>query len=115
MTGFADDHALCKSFNPSLHVNQEDTIESLRNSLLKIKKRMDSCKLSMNTAKTELVIFGVRAQLAKTNISSIDVAWDVVDQSIVVKYLGAYLDEQLKLDKHVTEKCKKGNILSLQY
>ena len=26
---------------------------------------------------------------------------------MVVKYLRAYLDEQLKLDKHVTEKCKK--------
>ena len=61
----------------------------------------------MNTAKTELVIFGTRAQLAKTNISSIDVVGDVVDRSTVVKYLGAYLDEQLKLDKHVTEKCKK--------
>ena len=64
---------------------------------------MDSCKLAVNTAKTELVIVGARAQLAKTNISSID----VVDRSMVVKYLGAYLDEQLKLDKHVTEKCKK--------
>ena len=61
----------------------------------------------MNTAKTELVIFGMRAQLAKTNISSMDVVGDVVDQFTVVKYPGAYLDEQLKLDKHVTEKCKK--------
>ena len=64
----------------------------------------------MNTAKMELVIFSVRAQLAKTNISSIDVVGDVVDRSMVVKYLGAYLDEQLKLDKHVTEKMQKGNI-----
>ena len=102
LTGFADDHALRKSFNPSMHGNQEETIESLRNSLLKMKKWMDSCKLAMNTAKTEPVIFGTRAQLAKTNISSIDVMADVVNQSMVVKYLGAYLDEQLKLDKHVT-------------
>ena len=107
LTGFVDDHALHKSFNPSLHGNQEDTIKSLRNSLSKIKRWMDSCKLAMNTAKTELVIFGAKAQLAKTNISSIDVEGDVVDQSMVVKYLGAYLDEQLKLDKHVIEKCKK--------
>ena len=42
-----------------------------------------------------------------TNISSIYVAGDVVDRSTVVKCLGAYLDEQLRLDKHVTEKCKK--------
>ena len=104
LTGFADDHALHKSFNPSVHGNQEDTIESLINSLSKIKRWMDSCKLAMNTAKTKLVIFSARVQLAKTNISSIDV---VVDQSLVVKYLGAYLNEQLKLDKHVTEKCKK--------
>ena len=79
MTGFADDHALHKSFNPSLHGNQEDTIESLRKSLSKIRRWMDSSKLAMNTAKTELVIFGARAQLAKTNISSIDVAGDVID------------------------------------
>ena len=32
---------------------------------------------------------------------------DVIDRSKVVKYLGAYLDEQLNLDKHVAEKCKK--------
>ena len=107
LTGFADDHALHKSFNPSVHGNQEDTIESLRNSLLKIKKWMDSCKLAMNTAKTELVIFSARAQLAKTNISSIDVAGDVVDRSMGVKYLGVHLNEQLKLDKHITEKWKK--------
>ena len=107
LTGFADDHALCKSFNPSVHGNQEDTTESLQNSLSKIKRWMDSCKLAMNIAKTELVIFSVRAQLAKTNISSIDVMGDVVDRSMVVKYLGVHLNEQLKLDKHVTEKCKK--------
>ena len=65
----------------------------------------------MNTAKTELVIFRARAQLAKTNISSIDVAGDVVDWSTVVKYVGAYLDEQLKLDKHATEKCKRQHII----
>ena len=79
LTGFADDHILCKSFNPLMHGNQEDTIESLQNSLSKIKRWMDSCKLAMNTAKTELVIFSVRAELAKTNISSIDVMGDVVD------------------------------------
>ena len=106
-TGFADDHTLCKSFNPSVHGNQEDTIESLQNSLSKIKRWMDCCKLAMNTAKMEFVVFSVRAQPAKTNISSIDAVGDVVYQSTVVKYLGAYLDEQLKLDKHVTEKCKK--------
>ena len=94
-----------------MHGNQEDTIESLLNSLSKIKRWMDSCKLAMNTAKTELVIFDVRVQLAKTNISSIDVAGDVVDRSTVVKYLGTYLNEQLKLDKHVTEKCKKATYI----
>ena len=90
-----------------MHGNQEDTIEPLRNSLSKIERWMESCKLAINTAKTELVIFSVRAQLAKRNIFSIDVAGDVVDQSMVVKYLGAYLNEQLKLDKYVTEKCRK--------
>ena len=90
-----------------MHGNQEDTIASLQNSLSKIKRWMDYCKLTMNTAKSELVIFSVGAQLAKTNISSIDITGDVVDQSMVVKYLGANLNEQLRLDKHVTEKCKK--------
>ena len=37
LAGFADDHTLCKSFNPLVHGNQEDTIESLLNSLSKIK------------------------------------------------------------------------------
>ena len=80
-----------KSFNPSVHGNQEDTIELLQNSLSKIKKWMDSCKLAMNTAKAELVIFSARDQLAKTNISSIDVMGDVVDRSMVIKYLGVHL------------------------
>ena len=101
-----------KALNPSVHGNQEDTIESLQNSLLKIKRWMDSCKLAMNTAKMELVIFSVRAQLAKTNISSIDVVGGVVDRSMVVKYLGVHLDEQLKLDKHVTKNAKRQPIIS---
>ena len=36
---------------------------------------------------------------------------DVVDQSMVVKYLGSYLDEQLKLDKRVTENAKRQHII----
>ena len=44
--------------------------------------------------------------LSKCITTNIEVNRHTVDRSIRVKYLGAWLDQQLKLKQHVTNKCK---------
>jgi exonuclease III len=58
----------------------------------------------LNPSKTEAVLFGTRAQRKKINTSSgIDVAGTQVPLSSSVKLLGVTLDEDLSLDRHVSD------------
>jgi hypothetical protein len=58
----------------------------------------------LNPSKTEAVLFGTRAQRAKVDMSAgIDVAGAPVQFSRSVKLLGVTLDEDLSLDRHVTD------------
>ena len=60
----------------------------------------------MNDSKIEFIVFGSRQQLAKLNISHLDVNNIQVDSSDCVKYLGVLLDANLNLKRHITQKCK---------
>ena len=60
----------------------------------------------MNAEKTEFILFGSRVQIDKCHTNSISVTDSVVPKTPNLKYLGVYLDEQLTLKKHISEKCK---------
>ena len=61
----------------------------------------------MNASKTEYIYFGSSHQLTKCEKKSLDVNGELVERTDVIKYLGAYMDEQLNMQKHITEKCRK--------
>ena len=44
--------------------------------------------------------------LSKCITTNIEVNGHTIDQSIIVKYLGAWLDQELKLKQHITNKCR---------
>ena len=48
LNGFANNHSIMKEFNPSLPVEESDTIDLLVNNLAKIKIWMNSVRLKMN-------------------------------------------------------------------
>ena len=105
ITGFADDHALRKTCKPT-EQDQECTVRCLEHNLSKIKKWMDAMKLCMNTSKTEIIVFGSGVQLQKVSFDQLSVAGDDVLRTSCIKYLGVHMDGELKLHKHITEKCK---------
>ena len=103
--GFVDDHALRKTCKPTKK-DQELTVRCLEQNLLKIKQWMDAMKLCMNTSKTEIIIFGSGVQLCKVTFDQLSVSGDDVPRTSCIKYLGVHMDGELKLHKHITEKCR---------
>jgi len=60
----------------------------------------------MNTAKTEFIMFGSKAQLGECPTKEIDIFGDKIPNVSFIRYLGAYLDEGLKFSTLVTTKCR---------
>ena len=51
--------------------------------------------------------FGSSHQLAKCKNKSLDVNGELVERTDVIKYLGAYMEEQFNMRNHTTEMCRK--------
>ena len=107
IAGFADDHTIRKSFNPTINCNEEiECVKDLENCLINIGKWMDQMHLKMNPTKTEFILFGSHQQLSKCCTRNIKVIEETVTQRPVVKYLGAWLDNNLSFKQHVLNRCK---------
>ena len=106
LSGFADDHSVRKSFKASNRQEERATNTSLETCLLSIKNWMDEARLKMNPAKTEFIYFGNRRQLQKCEISSINVAGDLILRTDLIKYLGVWFDSGLSFKTHITKKCR---------
>ena len=106
--GFADDHALKKAFSTRANAeqNEQSTTLELENASIQIKSWMDQHRLKMNSAKTEFILFGSSAQLKKCSVNHITVNGDNVERTNMIKYLGAWMDENLTFKKHITKKCQ---------
>ena len=105
--GYADDHALRKTFSANSRVEENMAIKDMEDSSINvIKSWMDANRLKMNGSKTEFIMFGHRKQLQKCITSSINIDGDSVNRLHIVKYLGALLDEELTLKQHIQHKCK---------
>ena len=105
LTGFADDHSICKQFRPGSG-QEQDTIEILESSLKDIKAWMDAVRLRLNESKTEFMYFGSGKQLKKCNENTIKVIEETINRCSTIRYLGAYLDSQLSFREHIKTKCK---------
>jgi hypothetical protein len=67
---------------------------------------MKQNKLKMNSSKTEFILFGSRQQLDKCSVTEIDIAGDKIKITKCIRYLGAFLDENLNFKDHVKRKCQ---------
>ena len=65
---------------------------------------MDCNRLKMNNGKTEFIMFGSKV-LAKCITNIININGTKVQRSEVIKYLGAWLDQNMTLTEHVNRKC----------
>ena len=56
--------------------------------------------------KLKYLVFGSGVQSHKVSFDQLAVAGDEVLRTSCIKYLGIHMDGELKLHKHITEKCK---------
>ena len=104
--GFADDRIAFRTFEPTSHENELESIHDLENCGILINNWMKENKLKMNTSKTEFIMFGSRQQLNKCSTKEINIIDDRIQSARYVRYLGAYLDETLNLKVHIKTKCR---------
>ena len=113
LSGFADSHSIRTQFHANKRMEEIESKDHIEKAMITTKNWMDSMRLKMNLAKTEFIYFGHHLQLRKCSEKQINVAGDEIERSTCIKYLGAYLDEELTFKRHVAAKCKAamGNLL----
>ena len=62
---------------------------------------METVKLKLNKAKTELIYFWSRQQLNKTTYTTIYFIGESIKTSTKVRYLGGHLDSSLTFKDHI--------------
>ena len=77
---------------------------------------MECNRLKMDNGKTEFITFGSKVQLAKCITNSININGTKVQKIEVIKYLWAWLDQNLTLTEHVNRKCQNAmmNLLKIK-
>ncbi len=102
---YADDTQLYLSFCPDNAVNQASALFAMEACVRKAREWMLSNGLMLNDTKTEFMVIGTRQQLAKVNIHSIKVGSFRVTSVPIVKNLGAWFDNHMNMNTHITKAC----------
>ena len=88
--------------------NWEDelsTVRMLEVSMINVKTWMNVEHHKLNGSKTEFTYFGSRHQLTKCTMGVLYVKRDLIQKSRLIRYLGAWLDNQLMMKAHITNQC----------
>ena len=86
LTGFADNHSICKQFRPGAGQEQE-SFAILESSLKDIKAWMDAVRLRLNESKTEFIYFSSGQLLKKCNKNTIKVIEETTNRCSTIRYL----------------------------
>ena len=108
--GFADDHALKKTFSAKSRQAAKDSVSTLEAKAADVKDWMDQNCLKMNDSNTEFIMFASRLILQKCDTTKINVNGSNIQCSDIIKYLGAWLDQHLQFVHHITLKCRTAMI-----
>lgn len=95
---YADDLQLYHSFHPNA---ANDAINKLEGCTREIQRWLLHNWLSLNAAKSELILCGTRQQLSKLPNFSIQIAGSVLTRKESARDLGVILDENMGFDRHV--------------
>ena len=106
LNGFADDHSIKKEFHPAIDNQEMDCITDLEHCMGEVQIWMDKNCLKLKNAKTELILFGSQQTLSKCVTNSININGHEVNRSVTIKYLGACLDQELKMKQYIVNKCR---------
>ena len=67
---------------------------------------MNRNQLKMNDAKTEFIVFGSKHQVQRNDLKSLNIDNTTISAKLVIKFLGAYLDESLNMKTHIAHRTK---------
>ena len=101
---YADDTQVYLSFKPSL---QYDMAKNIEQCITDLRAWMVSNRLLINDSKTEFLVIGSKHQLAKINVDSIMVGNTVIKSVTSVRNLGAWFDQHMSMNDHVSKVCSK--------
>ena len=107
LLGYSDDHAFKDTFNAKNREDKNRCLVGMEECFKDVNIWMCKNRLNMNNGKTEFIYFGSRQMLPLCNAKEIDVQGTNISRSKIVRYLGALLDSELNLKKHVTTICAK--------
>ena len=107
LLGYSDDHTLKDTLNAKSTDEENRCIVGMEECLKDVNIWMSKNRLQMNNGKTEFIYFGSTQMLSLCNVEKIDVQGTKISRSKIVRYLGALLDSELNLKKHVTKICAK--------
>ena len=108
--GYADDHKIAFRIQAGDAQSETIVIEQLSECLQDIILWMNQKKLKMNNSKTEIILYGTKQQLAKVNISSVNVGGIDVKCVDHVRDLGVLMENNLSFDRHIRKKCQIAHI-----
>lgn len=109
LLGYADDQLVYKDFKAGVIREENDVVTELQQCLQEVNEWMTKNRLRMNPDKTEFIIFGSSQQLKKCKTQELTVCNKQVKKTSHIKFVGAYLDEELNMKKHIAEITRKCN------
>ena len=103
--GYADDTQKYLSFRPmsGSRNNQVECITRLENCIEAVHHWMQTNFLKLNENKTEFIVLGLSKQLKKLGNFTIKIGDDIIPNIPAVKYLGIFLDAELKYTIHINK------------
>ena len=60
----------------------------------------------MNGAKTEFIVLGSKHQMQRNGLKSLNIDDTIIKAKLVIKFLGACLDESLNMKTHIANRTK---------
>ena len=67
---------------------------------------MNRSQLKMNDAKSEFIVFGSKHQVQRNDLKNLNIDNTTISTKLVIKFLGAYLDESLNMKTHIAHRTK---------
>ena len=108
--GYADDHKIAFKLQSENYQEETTVIQQLNSCLIDIIQWVTTFKLKMNQSKTEIIMYGTRQQLAKLNITSVNVGGCDVKCVNQVGDLGVIMTNTLNFDCHIQKKCQIAHV-----
>ena len=102
---YADDVQIYVSFVPNQQ-NASSAIQKLESCLVDVIQWMGSHSLKLNNDKSEMILLGSVAHLAKVKVSHINIGNCKIKPSVVCKNLGVTFDSAMSMSNQVSNICK---------